>query len=77
MSPKNGRQEHSVTIMSPIRFWRSFRDVKLEVWAQGTANIVNTDAFSQPLGLHLEFCRFCARLSSPRHSQNAGARRIA
>lgn len=55
MSPKNGRQEHSITMMTPISFWRSFRDVNLEAWAQGTANIVNTDTFSQTLGLYLDY----------------------
>lgn len=53
MSPKNDHQKHSI-MMTPISLWRSFRDVNVEAWAQGTANIVNTDAFSQILGLYLD-----------------------
>lgn len=52
MASQNGHQPIDIT--NPFEIWRTFRDVNIEAWAQGTAAIVNTEAFSQTLGLYLD-----------------------
>lgn len=53
MSPKSDRPDTTLNVADPFALWRSWRDINLEIWAQGSANIVNTAAFSQMLGAYL------------------------
>jgi hypothetical protein len=52
MASQDGYQ--SIDITNPFEIWRTWRDVQIDVLAQGTAGIVNTAAYAQALGLYLD-----------------------
>jgi hypothetical protein len=52
MASQDGYQPIDIT--NPFEIRRTWRDVQIDVLAQGTAGIVNTAAYAQALGLYLD-----------------------
>ncbi len=45
---------NSFDMTDPLGIWRSFRDANMDAWAKAMANLVNTEAFAQYLGVYLD-----------------------